>query len=264
MNGTKKLLAGLLSAACLLGLLSGCGQGVPADPAETPAAESPAEPPMETPEVDGVADYPSAVMAMGTLYYLSGESQIEGRCGVMDGTITSTVSDGLPVENNQSNFGTGYDYQYGMENSIEVYFPEEGKWLVFEANPNAPDGWGIRLEAREVSPTGLTLVCTQSGGHLTGSLQTGCAYWLEQQTAEGWADIEGQGEWGFEDEALPITPEGTTQWTIDWSDLYGELPAGTYRISTIISDFRGTGDWDNKTYYAEFTLGEICSLPPKA
>ena len=129
MNGTKQILAGLLSAACLLGLLSGCGPAVPAAPTETPAVESPAETPSETPAVTETpaesvsADYPMAVMVMGTLYYLSGESQIEGRCGVMDGSITSTVSEGLPVENNQSNFGAGYDYQYGTENSIEVYFP---------------------------------------------------------------------------------------------------------------------------------------------
>lgn len=66
------------------------------------------------------------------LYYDTGkESSIEGRCGNMDGQITSTV-DGTetPMENNQSNFGTGFGYQYGSEeNTIEIFMNE--KWIVF-------------------------------------------------------------------------------------------------------------------------------------
>lgn len=67
-------------------------------------------------------------------YYYSTEkeSEIYGRCGVMDGQITSTVKQTeLPNKNNQSNFGKGYGYQYGAEEGqIEVYIDE--KWIVFE------------------------------------------------------------------------------------------------------------------------------------
>lgn len=66
------------------------------------------------------------------LYYDTGrESTVSGRCGNMDGEITSTV-DGteIPMEDNQSNFGSGFGYQYGTDDTIEIYMNE--KWFVFE------------------------------------------------------------------------------------------------------------------------------------
>lgn len=66
------------------------------------------------------------------LYYDTGkESTIEGRCGNMDGQITSTVDGSeIPTENDQSNFGSGFGYQYGMDDTIEIYMND--KWFVFE------------------------------------------------------------------------------------------------------------------------------------
>lgn len=72
------------------------------------------------------------VMVNGELYYDTGkESEIDGRCGLMDGEITSSVDGSeIPAEDNQSNFGTGYEYQIGTEGRIEIYI--NNKWLVFE------------------------------------------------------------------------------------------------------------------------------------
>ena len=73
------------------------------------------------------------VMADGAMYYDTGrESSVTGRCGVMDGEITSAVDrTEVPSENNQSNFGAGYGYQWGPEEgTLEVCM--DGKWLVFE------------------------------------------------------------------------------------------------------------------------------------
>lgn len=72
------------------------------------------------------------VRVNGKLYYDTGkESTISGRCGNMDGEITSTV-DGteIPMEDNQSNFGSGFGYQYGADDTIEIYM--NNKWFVFE------------------------------------------------------------------------------------------------------------------------------------
>ena len=72
------------------------------------------------------------VMVDGKLYLDTGiKSSIEARCGVMDGEITSSV-DGTkkPTQDGESNFGTGYGYQYGsQEGTIEIYMNE--KWLIF-------------------------------------------------------------------------------------------------------------------------------------
>lgn len=72
------------------------------------------------------------VMVKGRLYYDTGkESILDRRCGTPDGEITSAVDGSeIPSENNQSNFGTGFAYQYGTDNTIEVLIKD--KWTVFE------------------------------------------------------------------------------------------------------------------------------------
>ena len=79
-----------------------------------------------------IGDGKRYIMIDGDLYEDSGEIFSSGRCGVMDGEIVSSVESGeLPSENNQSNFGSGYSYQYGgKENSIDVLI--DGKWYSFE------------------------------------------------------------------------------------------------------------------------------------
>lgn len=86
----------------------------------------------EQEEADAMYDRIPMVRVNGKLYYDTGkESTVEGRCGNMDGEITSTV-DGteIPTEDNQSNFGSGFGYQYGADDTIEIYRNE--KWVVFE------------------------------------------------------------------------------------------------------------------------------------
>ena len=72
------------------------------------------------------------VMVEGVLYLDTGkESTAMARCGMMDGEITSEVSGNEePSMDDQSNFGTGYGYQYGaIEGTIEIFMNE--KWWIF-------------------------------------------------------------------------------------------------------------------------------------
>lgn len=83
-------------------------------------------------EADAMYDRIPMVRVNGKLYYDTGrERTISGRYANMDGEITSTV-DGteIPTEDNQSNFGSGFGYQYGAHDTIEIYMNE--KWFVFE------------------------------------------------------------------------------------------------------------------------------------
>ncbi len=78
------------------------------------------------PEVPG-----RMIQVKGKVYYDTGMESNALRCGVMDGQIESTVEAGeVPKKDNQSNFGEGYGYQYGTENTIEVCV--DGKWIIFE------------------------------------------------------------------------------------------------------------------------------------
>lgn len=71
------------------------------------------------------------VMVNGELYLDTGiESSVEVRCGMIDGEITSTVDGSKkPTQNDQSNFGIGFGYQYGTESTIEIFMNE--KWWIF-------------------------------------------------------------------------------------------------------------------------------------
>ena len=87
---------------------------------------------LEQAKADAMWDRIPMVRVNNKLYYDTGrESTVSGRCGNMDGEITSTV-DGteIPMEDNQSNFGSGFGYQYGADDTIEIYMND--KWFVFE------------------------------------------------------------------------------------------------------------------------------------
>ena len=119
------------------------------------------------------------------------------------------------------------------------------------------DPWGVKLTAKNITPSGLTIVCTQQDGEPTGELQTGSYYGLEVLRDGEWIAVdllpmEHELAWTMEAWAIPANEE--TEWEVNWSRLYGELPAGSYRISKSIMDFRGTGDYDTQNYYAGFDL----------
>ncbi len=62
-----------------------------------------------------------AVMIDGVLYESTGYISSAIGCGNMDGRITSSVGGPeAPMENDQSNFGTGYEYQRSSEGQVIV------------------------------------------------------------------------------------------------------------------------------------------------
>lgn len=131
----RKRLVRVLVVSCML-LLCACGnQEVSNDPTneDIDVASEIESPDTEEPTTEIRGDRIPMVMVDGLLYYDTGiESTLEGRCGMMDGEITSTVDAGqIPTVDNQSNFGTGFGYQYGINNSIDIQ-TEDGKWYVFQ------------------------------------------------------------------------------------------------------------------------------------
>ena len=86
---------------------------------------------------DGVcaaaSDNRRAVCIDGVLYYDTGAvSDTEYRCGTPDGVISATTdADALPTEDGQSNFGTGYGYQFAADGTVEVEI--DGEYVIFAA-----------------------------------------------------------------------------------------------------------------------------------
>lgn len=196
-------------------------------------------------------ELPRMVMVDGMLYKDTGITSHVPRCGVMDGEISSTVKVGeKPVEDNQSNFGNGYGYQRGVaEGRIEVYMDE--KWQVFSKEEV---DWGITLTTQNETATGATIVCMQEGGNFTGALQTEGYYIIETLQEGVWVEAPCIAEVAWDSEAWIISPDSTVSWDVEWKWLYRELEPGIYRIGKRIVDFRGTGNYDSKMFYAEFAI----------
>ena len=143
------------------------------------------------------------VMVNGTLYLDTGhESTIEARCGVMDGEITSQVDGSKqPTVDDQSNFGTGYGYQYGAtEGTIELFM--NGKWWIFATEearqkiqfPSIEDKLSkfyLTIGSEGVKSIKLSMP-NSSGGfeNADGSLlKKGERIWLEN--LDGYTDLRG-------------------------------------------------------------------------
>ena len=122
--------------------------------------------------------------------------------------------------------------------------------------------WGITMSAKDVTSAGMTLVIDQKGGNVTGELEYGSEYHIEIQSDEN-------GMW----ERLPYVTDEVA-WTLDasivdlgahieeqinWTYIYGYLPAGHYRLVKEFMDFRKTGDYDQCDFYMEFDVPEIDS-----
>ena len=125
----------IIVVSCLFGLLA-CGTKTEEEPiAESISVEEAGgEDIIENGAEESVLDDRIPMVMVNDVLYLDTgeESSLTVRCGMMDGEITSTVDvSEIPSENDQSNFGTGYGYQYGEENTIEIYMNE--KWWVFRA-----------------------------------------------------------------------------------------------------------------------------------
>ena len=116
MKTNRYHIAALLVVLLIIGVLfAGCG---------------------EEEEVRWVAK-PSVVID-GVMYGTTGRtatyrtSETPDNGGYYDGEITSSVEGHeYPAEDGQSNFGAGYFYRYGEENTVEI-FMDDRQWIIFE------------------------------------------------------------------------------------------------------------------------------------
>ena len=103
---------------------------------------------------------------------------------------------------------------------------------------------GIMLAAQDVTPTGLTLVCSRDGGFTDAEIISGSWYTVEQREGDTWAELPYLlDNVGWTEEGWIIAPDTSTEWAVDWEWLYGELSAGEYRIGKeiVLSLFAADG-----------------------
>lgn len=72
------------------------------------------------------------VMLSGKLYYSSGNyTSFAKTTDITDGYILSSVESWeLPTQDNQSNFGSGYEYRHLTDSTVEILL--NNKWIIFK------------------------------------------------------------------------------------------------------------------------------------
>ena len=117
------------------------------------------------------------------------------------------------------------------------------------------DKWGINLRVKNVTPTGMTLLIEQSGGTLSGELETGSDYTIEQKINNVWSPLESKIDvWTLI--AYDVKKNDTKEMEIDWKAIYGELDTGFYRLKKEIMAVETGRGYDKKIYEVYFKLGE--------
>ena len=91
---------------------------------------------------NSITDYPAMIMVDNQLYKDCGKVLDLPASTEPDGQIIASC-DTIPTENNQSNFGTGYGYQYGEDNTIYVQFDDGWHIFVLNETENTVDTNGL-------------------------------------------------------------------------------------------------------------------------
>lgn len=251
----KKFIALFLAVACIA-VMAGC---------------SAKEPVGDPPEANGQDYFNAEVLEVL-------DNQIEVRCldvttgAITEGTelsVTTKVSSANEVPEMEVGDHIRVVFTGVMETDpprLQTVFSiwkvdENGEVLsgVSFPQPIEPEkaDWGITLSVKDVTSTGMTLVCSQSGGEITGELECGSDYSLLVNSNGVWNAVPYLvDEVAWTSEAYCIPMNDSIEFELKWERLYGELPAGTYRVVKGFMDFRGTGDYDTETYHTEFEITE--------
>lgn len=145
-----------------------------------------------------------------------------------------------------------------IQNGVDLRISHPGTYLLVsmdESVLNDPD-WGLTITSENITPTGMTLAVTQSGGMVNGELITGQPYFLQKYESGEWVPLEPLLEaWSWTMEAWLIPINDTVRWNVDWEWLYGTLKPGHYRFGKNISCSSAPGVYQEAVYYAEFHIG---------
>ena len=145
-----------------------------------------------------------------------------------------------------------YTQPYTLHTTDCIYYVTDDGQLI---PPPAPD-WGLTFSVSNVTPTGMVLTCTQADGDYSGQLSTGESYYLERQTDSGWEIVsKTNDEYVFQGAGIEISRDSVHIWTIDWSNIYGELSPGTYKLNKPVMERKDRQIIRVYCYSIEFVIG---------
>ncbi len=151
----------------------------------------------------------------------------------------------------------GEDYAFALTEDMVNALTTADTAVDFSSKDEGFPDWGLTLSVKDVTSTGLTLVCSRRGGNPTGELECGTDYHLIVLEDGTWKDVPTViEEYAWNSLAYWIQEGQDMEFTYSWEWLYGKLPAGTYRLTKGFMDFREAGDYDTAMYWVEFEIEE--------
>lgn len=122
-------------------------------------------------------------------------------------------------------------YQFSSTNQNTYRNESTGKPIDYEY-------WGLNFTVTEADSSGITIECTQSKGQQIGDLVTDFFSVVQRSIDDSGKITETRVKNGSA-ETVPsflINMDDTTEISIDFSSMYGELPAGDYAVYFLIRD----------------------------
>ena len=114
--------------------------------------------------------------------------------------------------------------------------------------------WQFAFGAEDFTTTSITLTHSESSdGHK--SLVADEGFWLEELVDGKWCYVD-EGKTKVDSEKVSITVSGTQtdSYKIDWSDSYGELEPGFYRLGRYYTVTLNSGETETNVCYAKFRI----------
>ena len=93
------------------------------------------------------------------------------------------------------------------------------------------DEIGVQTVIRKVSKTAATVEFMRHDPQLEGEYMTGEYFSIEKKNGNQWEELDAKDDVAFKDIGIVIPQEDGVSHEYDWTDLYGELKPGDYRIN---------------------------------
>lgn len=164
-------------------------------------------------------DYSGAQFQGTDTYRFNGDGSLES----VDRLVETLDKDGTILSKQRSYMKTE-TFNYSLPGP-DNYTPEDS----FTAQNNSP--WGIlfRVDDDFLKPgSGEIWLATNAVG--VSNYTTDGSYWLEKRNGDHWERLDSDNTVGsLETDTIPIRTK-TTMLNVDWSEVYGNLDAGIYRM----------------------------------
>ena len=144
----------------------------------------------------------------------------------------------------------------GNSNSAEETNGVDSQMTENETDTDVPSSLdGVTMEVTEYSDTSVTVrITNDTDMNIRCGGEDFCLKILDGETGE-WRDLDTViDDYAFFEEAYMIQKDSPYEMVINFEWLYGKLEPGRYQIVKTVMDFRGTGDYTNYVYAAEFDI----------